>query len=834
MTRPSRRRIRWRRIAAAASVALIIAVVGVWAWLTHDLPPIERLQTGLALPSTRIFDRNGQLLYEILPPEQGRNTPIAYDDIPDHCVNAIVATEDANFWSHPGVDPAGILRALWINLRGGDVVAGGSTITQQVARLTMLNPGRLPERTLKRKLQEMLLAVQLETAYSKEDVLALYANQAYFGSLAYGLEAAARAYFAKPAGELSLAECALVAGLLQGPAIYDPLQYPEAAKERQLVVLRLMVEHGAIDTDQAERAGQDALQYAAVPFPIEAPHAVMRVWAELAQRFPEQLYRDGLDVTTTIDLDWQREAERIARERLAQLNRADNPARPPANVDGAALVALDPRTGEVRVMLGSPDYFDDTRDGAVNAATALRQPGSALKPFTYAAAFDPGRSDPWTAASMVLDVETAFYTRKNELYVPANFGFVEHGPVSIREALASSYNIPAVAVLDDIGTSGMIELAARAGLTALAENPDLDLAVTLGGGEVRLLDLTAAYGVFANGGYAVEPVLITSVVQRGGPTLYEWTPPEAPEPVLDSRVAWLITDILADPTAREPGFGPNSPLNIGRPAAAKTGTTTDFRDNWVVGYTPSLVVGVWVGNPDNRPMREATGLTGAGPIWHSFIRSVLLGTPEEQFDPPPPGMSRVAVCVVSGMLPTDNCPGTRLEWFIDGTEPSDPDTLWVTLPTDPRTGEIATGSTAEANRVRAHYMVLPERATAWAREAGVAALTPEMLERVRSVTTMPDSSVPVVFAPHDGAVYQLSRSIPVATQRLSLEASVPVGTRQVDFVLNGEVVGSADSAPWRVFWTLAPGDYDLSAVAIDGAGRQVESAPVTFTVLIPP
>lgn len=817
---------------AAAGAALVLAAAGVWIWLTHDLPPIARLHAGLALPSTRIFDRDGALLYEILPPEQGRNTPIAFDDIPDHCVNAVVATEDANFWSHPGVDPAGIIRALWINLRGGDVVAGGSTITQQVARLTMLNPGRLPERTLKRKLQEMLLALQLEAAYSKEDVLALYLNQAYFGSLAYGLEAAARAYFAKPASELSLAECALLAGLLQGPAVYDPLQHPEAAKERQLIVLRLMVEAGAIDADQAERAGQDALQFAAAPFPIEAPHAVMRVWAELEQRFPEQLYRDGLDVITTIDLDWQRTAERIARERLAELNRTDNPSRPPADVDGAALVALDPRTGEVRVMLGSPDYFDDSRDGAVNAATALRQPGSALKPFTYAAAFDPGRSDPWTAASMVLDVETAFYTRKGELYVPANFGFVEHGPVSIREALGSSYNIPAVAVLDDIGTSSMIELAARAGLTSLADNPDLDLAVTLGGGEVRLLDLTAAYGAFVNGGYAVEPVLITSVVQRGGPVLYEWTPPADKPPVMDPRVAWLITDILADPAAREPGFGPNSSLNIGRPAAAKTGTTTDFRDNWVIGFTPSLVVGVWVGNPDNRPMREATGLSGAGPIWHGFIRSVLLGTPEEPFGPPPPGMSRVAVCVVSGMQPTEDCPDTRLEWFIDGTEPTEPDTLWVTLPADPRTGAPLAASAPDAEM--AHFMVLPERAMAWAREAGVAALTPEMLDRVRSLTTRVDSSVPVVFAPHDRAVYQLSRSIPVTNQRLRLEASVPTGTRQVQFVINGEVVGSAISAPWHVFWTLEAGEFVVRVRAIDSAGNQTESAPISFTVLNPP
>ncbi|NOG50385.1 MAG: hypothetical protein HND48_13880 [Chloroflexi bacterium] len=310
-------------------------------------------------------------------------------------------------------------------------------------------------------------------------------------------------------------------------------------------------------------------------------------------------------------------------------------------------------------------------------------------------------------------------------------------------------------------------------MTSLAANPELDLAVTLGGGEVRLLDLTAAYGVFANGGLAVDPVLITSVVQRDGPVLYEWTPPDHRDRIMDERVAWLITDMLADPAAREPGFGRNSLLNIGRPAAVKTGTTTDFRDNWIVGYTPSLVVGVWVGNPDNRPMREATGLTGAGPIWHTFIRSVLLGTPEESFGPPPPGIVRAPVCIVSGMLPTADCPNTRLEWFIDGTQPTEPDTLWVTLESDRRTGDLATAATPAADRVRVHYMVLPERAMDWARKAGAAALTPEMLERVRSVAALGDPTVPAVFAPYDGAVYQISRSIPAATQRLRLEASAP-------------------------------------------------------------
>lgn len=760
--------LRSRRFWAGVGAVFLLAMAGLALWLLPDLPDINRLTEGLKRPSARIFDRHGVLLYEILPPEQGRNTPVALSDIPTHCRAAVIATEDANFYAHSGVDIVGIARAVWINLRGGDWVAGGSTITQQVARIVFLDA---TDRSAKRKLQEMILAVRLETAYTKDEVLALYLNQAYFGNLAYGIEAAARAYFGKPTPELSLAECALLAGILQGPAIYDPLQDLPAAIERQGVALRLMTERGDITAAQAEQATAEVLSFAAAPFPIQAPHFVMAVWTQLTRDYPDRLYRDGLDIHTTLDLNWQNTAQRVAEQQLASLNDTTRTDRPPADADSAALVALDPYTGEILAMLGSPNYFDASISGAVNGALALRQPGSTLKPFTYAAAMNPTRADPWTAATLVNDVATAFTTRKGELYIPANFGNVEHGLVTVREALASSYNIPAVLALEAIGVPEMVNLAARAGMTSLWENPDLDLAVTLGGGEVRLLDLTQAYASFANGGYRVEPVYITRVEVRGGEVLYQWSAPPLTERLIDPRVAWLITDMLSDDAAREPAFGRGSALSIGRPAAAKTGTTTDTRDNWVVGYTPSVVVGVWVGNPDNREMTGATGLTGAGPIWHHFLRQVLAGRPLESFPQPSPDMVRVTVCLTDGLRATPDCPSRRPEWFIAGTEPT------------------------ETSR------------TVLSRSVGGADVE--------------------IISPFAGSVYQISAGMPRDAQRVKLEVRVPPDVVRVELLLNGRMIG--DSA--LTWWVLEAGEYVLSARAFMPDGSTRESEAVRFTVL---
>ncbi|MDX2159947.1 MAG: PBP1A family penicillin-binding protein [bacterium] len=819
---------RWQRIALIGGAVLTAALLTGWTWLTWDLPAIGDLDDGLALPSTRIFDREGRLLYEILADSDhgGRNLPIPLEQIPPHCIQAVISTEDANFYDHPGVDLIGIVRAAWINLQGGEIAAGGSTITQQVARITLLDAGERAERTVRRKLREMLLAVQLHNRYSKADVLALYLNQAYFGNLAYGIEGAARAYFGKSAAELSLAECALLAGLLQSPAVYDPLTNLDAAKARQDVVLGLMQRDARITAEQAESARREPLQFAASPFPIQAPHFVMAVIRQLERDYPDGLTRDGLDVITTLDLGWLTTAQTIVQRQLAALNDPANPRRPvPANAHNAALVALDPHTGQVMAMLGSPDYFDDSIDGAVNAALALRQPGSTLKPFTYAAALDPDRPAPWTAATMMLDVETPFVTRRLESYTPANFGLAEHGPVLVREALASSLNIPAVIALDQVGIPAMIELTTNAGITSLATNTQVDLSVTLGGGEVRLLELTQAYSVFANGGTRVDPVMLLEVRTRAGDVLYRWNNAAPRLQVIDHRLAWLITNILSDDNARLAGFGRGSALNIGRPAAAKTGTTTDTRDNWIVGYTPEVVVGVWVGNADNTPMIEVTGISGAAPIWNAFMRAVLNGVPESTFERPA-GLTRIEVCALSGMLPTESCPNTRYEWFIEGTEPTEPDTIFQMFTLDSRTGGLAGEDTPPEYRVQRPFATLPQEAQDWAIRNGY----PPPPGAIRTRLSEAESGLRLL-EPDPYTTFQLSPLIPRSSQRLRLTVGVPPGVVNVTYRLNGSDIARVADAPYALWWPLEIGEFELIAVAQLEDGTQVESLPIPFSVV---
>ncbi|MGB9879417.1 MAG: transglycosylase domain-containing protein, partial [Anaerolineae bacterium] len=386
------------------------------------------------------------------------------------------------------------------------------------------------------------------------------------------------------------------------------------------------------------------------PFPIRAPHFVMYVWEILRREYSEEtLYRRGLRVYTTLDVDLQERAQDIARYHLQQLS-TPRPGEPAHNVTDAALVALDPHSGEILAMLGSPDYFDPTIDGAVNVALMPRQPGSAIKPLTYAAAF----ARDYTPATMLLDVRSTFITREGDAYVPVNYDRRYHGPVLLREALGSSLNVIAVKVLEHIGVPELVSLAQKLGMTTLQDPQRFGLALTLGGGEVRLLELTAAYAAFANGGMRVTPCPILRVEDINGQVLWTMQPSVGPR-VLDERIAYWITDILSDDSARIPAFGEGSALALSRPAAAKTGTTTDWRDNWTIGYTPDLVVGVWVGNADNSPMVNVSGISGAAPIWHNFMEEAHKGKPVQDFVRPP-GMVQVEICSESGMLPNPYCP----------------------------------------------------------------------------------------------------------------------------------------------------------------------------------
>ncbi|MFZ0545325.1 MAG: transglycosylase domain-containing protein, partial [Candidatus Promineifilaceae bacterium] len=680
-------------------ILLGLLALGVFGYLVQttfaDLPNPADLAAGGRTPSIRIEARDGQLLYEAIDAESGRQSILPLGNIPLALQQATIATEDRNFYENDGVDLVGIIRALWINIRGGEVLAGGSTITQQVTRNLLLTE-ESGERTVRRKLRESVLAWRISHRYEKDEILALYLNHSYYGAMAYGVEAAAQTYFGKPADDLTLAESALIAGLPQAPGAYNPFLDSEAAEARQAVVLGLMLKDGYITQEEHDLAIRQPLTYATTPYPVHAPHFVMMVKQQVDSLFtPAEIKAyGGLTVRTTLDYNWQERAEAIVTEQLGLLNQPPQGAG--HNVHNAALIAIDPHSGAIRALVGNHDYFDAEDAGAINMALAPRQPGSSIKPLIYAAILSPEYAENglWTAATMIPDVRTVFPTAEDHPYVPVNFSRDERGPVLVREALGSSLNIPAVAALEAIGLDKELDFAAKMGIHDLGAPGDYGLSFALGGGSLSLLDLTSAYSVFANNGERVEPVFIEEILAADGRQLYTADPP-APYRVLDERVAWLISDILSDNQARTPAFGPNSVLRIDRTAAVKTGTTNNFHDNWTVGYTPDLVVGVWVGNANNEAMIDVTGISGAGPIWHQAIRSFLNGEPDSPFVQPP-GLVHVEVCRLSGLLPTDDCPYRRWEWFLAGTQPVATDTFFRRVLVDRRTGKLAADGTDPA------------------------------------------------------------------------------------------------------------------------------------------
>lgn len=687
-----------------ASLGLAIAV---YTYIATSLPAPEELPIrSITFASTKIYDRTGGLLYEVFDPQGGRRTLVPLRQISSSLRQATIATEDKRFYQHPGVDPIGIARAVWQNVTEKSIVSGASTITQQLARTVFLSPEERAQRTLSRKIKEAVLATEITRRYSQDDILEIYLNTIYYGNLAYGIEAAAETYFGKTAAELTLAEAALLAGLPQSPAIHDPFTNPEAAKARQSVVLGLMAEEGYITPAQAEAARSEELQFVAQRTDIQTPHFVTYVRQLLEQKYGSAvLYQGGLQVYTTLDPHLQGIAEGVAKEQIAAL--ADK------HVTNAALVAIRPGTGEVLAMLGSTDFSNPEIDGQVNVALRLRQPGSAIKPVTYVAAFEKG----WTPATLIMDVPTEFPDGANPPYKPTNYDEKFHGPVLVRTALGSSYNIPAVKTLQYVGLPAFLEVAHRLGIHSL-NRPDYGLSLTLGGGDVTLLELTGAYAVFANGGRRVPPVAVLRIVDNYGRVIEEYQPPED-QPVISPQHAYLITSILSDNEARSPAFGPNSVLKLSRPAAAKTGTTNDWRDNWTIGYTPDLVAGVWVGNSDNTPMDHISGVTGAGPVWHNFMEEALAETPPREFIRPE-GIETIEICADSGTIPSQVCPRKKLEIFAAGQGPLGPEhDIHQMIRIDRTTGQLATEFCPDDLVEEKYFQVYPPDGREWAEQHGI-------------------------------------------------------------------------------------------------------------------
>jgi len=649
-------------------VALMIALLTITSvWLFWGIPLPNQIDDQQVV-STKIFDRNEKLIYEIFADE--RRTPINLDEIPEYVKEATVAIEDKDFYHHPGFSVAGIARAAYKTLTG-QRLEGGSTLTQQLVKNSLLTP----ERTIKRKIRELALALFVEARFSKDEILTMYLNSIPYGSTAYGIEAASELYFGKKTTDLTLGEAALLAGLPQAPSRYSPFgAYPENAKGRQKTVLQRMVEQEYITQEQADEAY--AQEFVLVQQEgLTAPHFALWIKDQLSEKYGEAVVeKGGLRVTTTLDLDLQEFAQEAVRDEVEKLS--------DRKVGNGAAVVIKPSTGEILAMVGSKDYFAEDEDGKVNIIFANRQPGSSIKPLNYALAL---QNKKLTASTALADIPTCFTIVGQKPYCPVNYDGQFHGAVQFRFALGNSFNIPAVRVLAVNGVEEFIDFATKLGITTFTDPARYGLSLTLGGGEVRPFDMAVAYSTLANQGVRIEPVAFLKITDWKGKVLFERdTDNTEGQRVMDPEPAFIIAHILHDNNARVAAFGPSSFLNVsGHPeASVKTGTTNDLRDNWTIGFTSEAVVLSWVGNNDNSPMGGAiSGVSGASPIWNKIMKEVLDKVEAGEYSDgeekshswpiQPQGVIGASVCANTGYIPsgdTADCP-QRFEYFIEGTVP---------------------------------------------------------------------------------------------------------------------------------------------------------------------
>ncbi len=672
-------RLNYKRVGIALLVLLSLGII----FLLKDVPNPNKLTKKPAPLSTKILDRNQKLLYEVYTDQ--RRTPISFASIPDHVKTATVAIEDKNFYKHYGLDSLAIARAAFKTLTG-QRLEGGSTITQQLVKNSLLGDTR---RTLVRKIREAVLAIATEATYTKDEILELYLNHAPYGGTVYGIETASLTYFGKSAKDLTLPESALLAGLPQSPTRYSPFgAKPELAISRQHEVLRRMLEDGYISKEQHDEAKNAKLNFIKKNITINAPHFSLMVRDQLVQKYGEDLVNlGGLKVTTTLDLDLHdyfqaslsAELKKIAKLKVS---------------NGAALVTK-PNTGEIISLVGSKDYYDEEVDGQVNIATALRQPGSSIKPINYATGLLLG----WPTSLVYLDTPTCFSVAGQSQYCPKNYDGSFRGPVSMRESLANSLNIPAVKQLALNGIDSFIATASAMGISTWQDQSQYGLSLTLGGGEVTMFDMAKAFGTFANQGVTVPLVSILKVETYDGKVLEEydaektsnlvsvlpedWTTfwnnskvpnttlATEPKTTLPKEVTFIISDILADNGARAATFGTSSFLNVpGHAVSVKTGTTNDLKDNWTIGYTPDYLVATWVGNNDNTSMSYvASGVTGASPVWNSIMRKLLSGTKSKPLVKPETVIN-FQVCNLTGLLAQqENQCESHSEYFVKDVLP---------------------------------------------------------------------------------------------------------------------------------------------------------------------
>lgn len=650
-------------------IGLCFLTLILFFWYGRDLPTPGKLVDAPLSQSTRIYDRNGILLYSVY--QNQNRSYVKLSNIPKYLQEGTIAIEDKNFYKNQGFSITGYLRAAKniVTLQG---ISGGSTITQQLVKNVLLTS----ERSITRKIKELILSIQVDKKYTKNQIIEMYLNDVPYGGANIGVEAAAESYFGKHVKDLDLAESVLLSGLPQSPSTYSPLSGHKYYIDRSIEVLDAMQSQGYITKKQRDQALAEikSMTFSQDNLSIKAPHFVMYVKEILAKQFGENMVENGgLQVTTTLDYGIEKGAEKIVKEEIDKLKGY--------HVSNGASVVTDPKTGEILAMVGSKDYFDTKNGGNFNTALANRQPGSSLKPITYATAFEKG----YTAASMVMDTKTDLPTGdpKNPMYTPVNYDGKYRGPVQLRFALGNSLNVPAIKVLALVGVKNVMETATNMGIVNWeptdANVANVGLSLVLGGRETTLLSETTAYGVFAAGGVRHDPVSVLKVVDSKGSTIFE-NHKSTGQVVMQSDITFLISHILLDNVARTMEFGPNSWLVVpGKTVSVKTGTTDQKRDNWTIGYTPSYVVGVWVGNNDNSPMNEAiaSGVTGASPIWNRIMSLVLKGKSDESFQKPD-NVVAMTIDALGGGLPVDG-QATRSEYFIKGTEPQSSSSIYKSI-----------------------------------------------------------------------------------------------------------------------------------------------------------
>lgn len=746
-----------------AAVIILVSVPLIFL-VSLYLPVSKGKLSPSPLLSLRIVDRNSTMLREVLSDEGGYCRWTDLEDISPSLIQAAIASEDRHFFLHPGVNPFSILRACLQNIKEGRIVSGASSITQQLVRNITGHPRNIFSKAL-----EIWMALRLEHCLTKEEILTQYLNRIFYGNQAYGIEAAARLYFDKHAADLSLAEAAFLAGLPRSPIKLNPYRHFPGAYKRQREILKKMHSLGYVTPEELERALGERICVVPEKEKFRAPHFSQFILQNL---LPSERSKWST-IKTTIDYALQEKVEVLVKEHVTSLKSR--------GISNASVVVLDNASGEILSMVGSKDFFDYDHCGQVNGALSLRQPGSTLKPFTYALALERGM----TAASILEDREIHFPTPQG-IYRPRNYDHKFHGPIRLRGALACSYNVPAVSTLQSIGTDLLYLRLKKLGFDSLEKSPSFyGIGLTLGNGEVTLLELVRAYSCLARRGNYREEKSIRAFMDRGKK---QSLPLEKKKPrrLFSPQVAYILTHILSDSDARISSFGHNSPLNFPFPCAVKTGTSKDFRDNWTLGYTPRYTVGVWVGNFDGMPMKRVSGITGCGPLFRDIMLLLAKDGTGGRFKEPE-GLIRQKICPLTGKRPTLSCPGIMEEIFIEGTEPHD----FCDVHSDKEITAKHEGRAAPHER---HLQI--------------------------SITF-----------PADGDIFKMDPILPRDFQAIRLHASVGRSQeiRKIEWWINDQRIG-VSLFPFSLTWRLRPGSYIIKAKAIQG-DKKMESLPVKIMVL---